>query len=109
MSETAELPSKTETEPVPVVDQPAQARPDIVLLGVGEADHLRNLEERNRFLTMLLGDKMMALDETREELLDHRRALKEAYSFVLTTHSVEQGKIDTNSGIITVLKRTPKE
>lgn len=103
-----EMPSKTDS---PEVDQTVHEPTSYERehLSQGEQGYLRSLEEKNRYLTMLLGDKVVEAESAKKELLEHRESLKQAYVSILKVHGVSEGRIDTSQGLITVLVRTPKE
>jgi hypothetical protein len=115
MSDTPEFPSKTDSEVVPLPQLPTPAvtplqvvQPDMVPLSQGEIDYVKGLEGRNRFLTMILGDRCMAVQEAQADLAKHRETLTAAYSYVITSHGVARGKVDTQTGLITVVERLAK-
>jgi hypothetical protein len=104
------LPSKTELPDATVTDiAPTAPTVEREKLSAGEQSYLAALEDKNRYLTMLLGDKLIELEATKKDLLDHRDSLKQSYVSILKVHGVSEGKIDTANGFITVLSRTPKE
>lgn len=89
-----------------IVDQIEKVETPIVTtqkLEAGEIVYVQRLEERNRYLTMLLGEQMFEIEQTKELLKAHRKTLAEAYNFVLAAHGLPSGNVDTAAGTITTV------
>lgn len=81
--------------------QPEVNKPMKLRLSPSEVTYLGDLEEKNRLLTMVLGDKVMEVEKAKAELEEHRKALNAAYVAALRMHGLSEGRINTREGTIT--------